>query len=274
MDRIDEHGNDNDDNPDNPHRHQDRNHNNAATTDGKPKTIRFNVGGHIFQVTKSLLDLHSNTMLAKIASEQWLQQRKDELLTPSVPLSPKLTSSHLESQSSCSKSEIFIDRDGMIFRHVLSYLRDGQVMLPIAIDKNAILHELTYYGVTGVDPSHIQVSIQACAQGAIQINKLITSLEKEEMSIRFARLCIVKFRDKNCGGAKFQFAIRGNENGVLCGDKGANFYSSAEVVERGGEDMAERCNKHLGQFGLHLKSIQCMDVYRQGSKYTVSLEVL
>jgi hypothetical protein len=62
--------------------------------------VKFNVGGQKFHVTRSLLALYPDTMIAKSASDQW---NKD------------------------SKSEIFLERDGTLFQFVLSYLRDGKV---------------------------------------------------------------------------------------------------------------------------------------------------
>lgn len=63
-------------------------------------------------------------MLAKSASKQWQED---------------------------PEKEIFIERDGNTFRHVLSYLRDGKVVLPLTATKKGLLLELTYYGVEGVD---------------------------------------------------------------------------------------------------------------------------
>ena len=83
--------------------------------------INFNIGGKRYEVTRSLFESQSDTMLAKIASEQW--------------------------QEDDPESEIFIDRDGTIFRYVLNYLRDGEVKLPISERKDALIKELEFYNV-------------------------------------------------------------------------------------------------------------------------------
>ena len=67
----------------------------SATTN----TIKFDVGGKHFEVSRDLLEAHSETMLGKLVSETW---RKDP------------------------KEPVFIDRDGDIFAHVLNYLRYGR----------------------------------------------------------------------------------------------------------------------------------------------------
>ena len=62
-------------------------------------TIKFNVGGKHFEVSRDLMEMHSETMLGKLVSEAWQQD-------PEEP--------------------VFIDRDGDIFAHVLNYLRYGR----------------------------------------------------------------------------------------------------------------------------------------------------
>jgi len=86
-----------------------------------PGTVQFNVGGTLYTVSRSLLDSqHPNTMLARSASQQWQED---------------------------SEAEIFIERDGSIFRFVLNYMRDGRVVLPISESKESVLAELEYYGI-------------------------------------------------------------------------------------------------------------------------------
>ena len=62
-------------------------------------TIKFNVGGRPFEVSRDLMDKYSETMLGKLVSEAWQTD-------PEEP--------------------VFIDRDGDIFAFVLNYLRYGR----------------------------------------------------------------------------------------------------------------------------------------------------
>jgi hypothetical protein len=199
----------------------------------------FNVGGQIHQVSRSLLDQHPKTMLAKCASTQWLAD-------PS--------------------SEIFIDRDGNLFRFVLNYLRDGQVCLPMTVSKNSIINELIYFGIDVTDSS-IQLCQQASVQGAMAINKLIESLEKDEMCIRFTKLCINAYK---CHGndVQHQFFVRFDST-----DEGKSEYQSAEGVAEGGVDMLERCNRYMKSFGMELKSVTVIEVLRHRPKYCVLVEI-
>jgi hypothetical protein len=71
-------------------------------------TVKFNVGGRHFEVSRALIDQHPDTMLAKMISETWEKE-------PDNP--------------------IFIDRDGDMFDHVLNYVRYGSIDLPISIPR-------------------------------------------------------------------------------------------------------------------------------------------
>ena len=84
------------------------------------ETVTFNIGGQRFEVSKSLLDMHPNTMLAKISSDQWQEYPSEE---------------------------IFVERNSNIFEFILAYLRDGRVDLPITTSKEMLVSELIYYGV-------------------------------------------------------------------------------------------------------------------------------
>jgi BTB/POZ domain len=91
--------------------------------------VHFNVGGMQYNVPRSLLEMHPNTMLARSASEQWLPN---------------------------PDAEVFVERDGIRFALVLDYLRDdGHVILPMTIPKPSFVADLVYYGVENIDESKI-----------------------------------------------------------------------------------------------------------------------
>jgi len=88
-----------------------------------PKVVRLNVGGNRYELSRDLLMEDEKTMLAKLVSDTWLKNKDD----------PDL--------------EVFIDRDGETFRHVLQYLRHKQITLPKEVSKDSFLKELDYYGI-------------------------------------------------------------------------------------------------------------------------------
>ena len=113
-------------------------------------TVQFNVGGKLYTVSRSLLDNHDTSMLARSASEQWQED---------------------------PESEIFIERDGTIFRFVLDFMRNGEVFLPITESKESLLKELEYYGIDVVDESLISDAI-------LRKNTCITTLRKAVGDLR------------------------------------------------------------------------------------------
>ena len=79
--------------------------------------VSFNVGGQIFQVSRYLLDKHSETMLGTASSGY------------------------------DSPEPIFLDGDAAIFAQVLIYLRHGSITLPVTISEDMFVKELEYYDV-------------------------------------------------------------------------------------------------------------------------------
>eukprot|EP00985_Skeletonema_marinoi_P019529 scaffold11238_cov150-Skeletonema_marinoi.AAC.3 len=83
-------------------------------------TIKFNVGGRPFEVSRDLMEKHSETMLGKLVSEAWQAD-------PEEP--------------------VFIDRNGNIFEYVLDYLRYGSIELPRNVPKSSFERDLDFYGL-------------------------------------------------------------------------------------------------------------------------------
>lgn len=101
--------------------------------DDKTKVVKFSVGGTRYEVAKSLVDGHPNTMLVRMASDQWHDD---------------------------PEAEIFIERDGEHFKYCLSYLRDGKTRLPITINKEAVLEDLGYYNIEVQDVNVVEYDAQ------------------------------------------------------------------------------------------------------------------
>jgi hypothetical protein len=103
-----------------------------------PTTVVFNVGGKKYEVSRSLLDEHPDTMLARMVSEMWLPEADRD-------------------------KELFVERDSERFLFVLDFMRDNAVTVPFLsntnnnITKQSILKELTYFGFQNVDENAISV---------------------------------------------------------------------------------------------------------------------
>ena len=123
---------------------------------------KFNVGGQHYEVSRSLLQSHPDTMLAKSASDQWQED---------------------------PESEIFIERDGARFRFVMDYLRDGNVTLPITETKEAFVAELEYYNIaTNVDTIR---QIAGAAAATSSLRDAVNWLKESTMNCRI-RICLQK----------------------------------------------------------------------------------
>jgi hypothetical protein len=91
-------------------------------------TVKFDVGGRLYKVSRTLIEKFPSTMLARMISETW---QKDP------------------------DGTLFIDRDSDRFRFCLDYMRADKVWLPLNIPKEAFLDDLDFYGFEDVDPRKI-----------------------------------------------------------------------------------------------------------------------
>ena len=141
-----------------------------------PKIVKFNVGGTRYEVARSLIEMHPDTMLARMVSEQW--------------------------QADPSK-EVFIERDESRFKYVLDYLRDGKAIIPMSFPRQALLDNLEYYGVSYC-PSTISYSkgdlhAALCLTGE-KMGNLNSQIEKTGLRLEmltFAKQCLVWMIEEN-----------------------------------------------------------------------------
>jgi hypothetical protein len=212
----------------------------------EPKTIYFDVGGQLYRVSRSMIELHQDTMLARLVSDTWLTD-------------PTAT--------------IYIDRDGERFKYVLDYLRYGKVSLPLSIPKEMFLLDMEYYGFayrndndtdkevtrSTLDPSQID-EIDAIKQATLKLSEIILSTNKEivalrkekdkqekeikylEMAMEFAKKYIFNIRDTKT----LQVSLAADEGNRFVWD----FQSKAYVQVPRDEKDDELLNRCLARFSL------------------------
>ena len=113
------------------------------------ETVKFNVGGQVYQVSRSLLEMYPDSMLATSASDKWQ-----------------------------TEAEIFIERDGTRFKFVLDYLRDGRVTLPITESKEMLIAELNYYGLE-IDDGKIDEKATYAIKNMETMSEVMSDLKQE-----------------------------------------------------------------------------------------------
>ena len=116
------------------------------------KIVKFSVGGTRYEVARSLFEMHPDTMLARMVSEQWQEN---------------------------PEAEIFIERDGSRFQYVLDYLRDGRAYIPFALPKESLADDMTYYAIS-FETERILYSEGGSYAAARFIRKKTEMLDNEE----------------------------------------------------------------------------------------------
>jgi len=130
------------------------NNNNISrqANDSSRKTVTFNVGGVVYKVSRSVLDVFPDSMMTRMASEEWQQQSSTD-----------------EDQASESDA-LFIDRDGERFRYCLG-LHERRKS-DFTIRKGALLQDMVYYGFESV-----------CTAAIVYDETSVTELTKRVRSI-------------------------------------------------------------------------------------------
>ena len=147
-----------------------------------PVTVRLNVGGTKYEVVKSLFELYPDTMLARLVSERWQQD-------PS--------------------QEIFVDRDGVAFKYVISYMRDHMAHLAIGVSKGSVLKELEYFGFQDIPEGAIEVecgSFEAAKRVVMLKEGHKTTLREMDAAKDFEIVAYTCF-DKYCQGGVLTVSI-------------------------------------------------------------------
>jgi hypothetical protein len=196
-------------------------------------TVKFNIGGQVYDVSRSMLDQHPDTMLSKSASKLW---------------------------QSNPESEIFIERNGFRFQYVLDFLRDGSVRLPITECKDAFIKELEYYGVA-FDKAKIDVTKEQLAASVPSIDALTKELQGvgfeggcADIAIYCLKEYIGRHQQASCNSKPSE-----NVNVFINHDDelNSNYYTAlCRTLHQGSDALViKSVNVHLSRVGLALVSV-------------------
>ena len=221
----------------------------SSNSNSNAATVRFDVGGTIYKVSRSLLKQHSNTMLTRMVSETWLGE---------------------EENNEGKDEPLFIDRDGERFRYVLDFMRDGpKVSLPVTVSKEGFLRDLDYFCFDNVNADDVSI----CSSHSVYMDtakKIVYELEikgeVENNRVKLAHYCFSRFElsynllvnmnhhngykfkcsgIKNSGDKKYQDDIEFSK---------LRNYTHEQVVNS--KQIQDCLNKHLNEYNLKLLEVE------------------
>lgn len=152
------------------------------TENDVPQTVKLNVGGKHFEVSRSLIlddDGVNTTMLSRLVSDTWLKE-------PEKP--------------------VFIDRNGDHFSYVLDYLRYGTVSLPRNISMDNFLKDMDFFCIP-VKEQSVKQDIGSSGvfnetnQFKEDISRLENVVNEKETAVKEAE-ALLKSRKRELGLAK------------------------------------------------------------------------
>lgn len=126
--------------------------------------IELNVGGVVYATTRATLISEPNSLLFDIFSQRrylsTISHAKENFFqnkSPSPGAESKTSQSQIASEphaislSRDFRGRLFIDRDGVLFRFVLDYLRNGKLVLPDCfLEANRLRQEAEFYRLPGI----------------------------------------------------------------------------------------------------------------------------
>ena len=202
-------------------------------------TVRFDVGGHLYKVSRSLLELYPETTLATMVNAHWQNGNNTD-------------------------EPIFIDRDGDNFRYVLAYMRDHRVTLPITVPVANLRADLAYYAFPEPKESDIVserldkaipfvVSLTICSSAnddhMEKLDRLITEssdqtkrLEQQKNALLTAKLIANRAMKIGWNGKGFLTVLLENR------DEKKNASEGAKAIHH--HDGSKLFEKYLSYFGL------------------------
>ncbi|XP_074551714.1 BTB/POZ domain-containing protein KCTD4 [Halichoeres trimaculatus] len=120
-------------------------------------TITLNVGGFLYTAHRTTLAKHQGSFLEELANGKKPVQHTDSMGNP------------------------FIDRDGPVFRHVLNYLRTGELQLPDDFREAGLLRrEADFYHLTELVEAVVEWESQRAAQREAAFLEVTDSHERSQ----------------------------------------------------------------------------------------------
>ena len=169
------------------------------------QTIKFNVGGTRYEVSRSLLEAFPQTLLERSASKVWNE----------------------------GGDEIFIEGNGNRFQYVLDFMRYGKITLPSYESHDAFLIEMEYYGLTSYllakDPRSLYKNMKFNVSGTIyEVPISVLKMERWQNTMLQRRA---------------NEALNAGRNEAFIAGNGHRFQYVLDYLRRGKVDLPENENR-------------------------------
>ena len=122
-------------------------------------TVKFNVGGTVFEVAVSTIQSQPEALLAKMIDGRFLSGKDDS-------------------------GAFFVDRDPLFFKIVLDVYRDNKVYpLPPGVTRERVLAELEFYGLQDFEGVPMNLSAEATLMGVGKANQDLFKWQQEQLRL-------------------------------------------------------------------------------------------
>ena len=203
-------------------------------------TVCFNVGGRIFETSRSLFDRYEETVLATLVSDTW--------------------------QDDPTKPPVFIDRNGDVFAHILDYLRYGSISLPLSVSKDMFLRDMDFFGIVPEEGT-VKTYSEGWAEEVSNRRQKITDLQYDFDIDLLAHFCASEHLRGNLMDMDTYYIYPADDNdGAEYEDK-CKLYSTAKVIASRTKHE-EVFQVALSKFGLRLDRVEC-----RGKKYKYAVQL-
>jgi hypothetical protein len=202
--------------------------------------IRLNVGGTRYEVTRSLIELFPDTMLARMISKEW---------------------------SSGDDQEIFIDRNGFRFQYVLDYMRDQKATLAMNVTKESILAEWEYFGFAhvpsdSIDPKKMnKQALQHIKATQINFAERVEKMQEDCLLNTIASLVY----DAQVRSTTLDNRPNFRQNLCLREKDLKDIDYASELIREKDEDFKSGLNAILSEYGLVVNSIRSFTLKCKGT---------
>jgi hypothetical protein len=207
-------------------------------------TVTFDVGGKIYRVSRSMVEQHPDSVLARLISDTWT------------------TALSRDDGENTNNRALFIDRDGDRFAHVLDFMRYGKVTLPYDVPADQFLFDLDFFGILGateetVRHGHVNCGhaggVDTLLQARREMEASIATIDRKLAAMTLASRCFGQYIERKSPGIKsIRLPISGDDSTGTVDPESIMYDLRVKLSGKNGLDVA-LLNQCLEDYGLVLR---------------------